>query len=39
LKEAEEESEEDSDEDVELEFNERAKISSIKEKVTQLLET
>ena len=33
LKDAEEESEEDSDEDVELEFDERAKISTIKEKV------
>ena len=33
LKEAEEESEDDSDEDVELEFDERAKISTIKEKV------
>ena len=34
LKEAEEESEEDSDEDVELEFDERAKISTIKQKVS-----
>jgi hypothetical protein len=37
LKTAEEESEEDSDEDVQLEFDERAKISTIKEKVTFLL--
>ena len=37
LKEAEEESEEDSDEDVELEFDERAKISTIKEKVISKL--
>ncbi len=37
LKEAEEESEEDSDEDVELEFDERAKISTIKEKVAWYL--
>lgn len=36
LKEAEEESEEDSDEDVQLEFDERAKISTIKEKVSFL---
>ena len=34
LKTAEEESEEDSDEDVQLEFDERAKISTIKEKVS-----
>lgn len=35
LKTAEEESEEDSDEDVQLEFDERAKISTIKEKVDE----
>jgi len=35
LKTAEEESEEDSDEDVQLEFDERAKISTIKEKIDE----
>lgn len=37
LKEAEEESEDDTDEDVELEFDERAKISTLKQKVSPYL--